>query len=194
MRRAGFLIILILMSIIGFFDCSRPSVPFGLNGWTGRLIGGEVIQFSAVEKPALVLNFYSPTCQPCLEELPALEELYREVTKRGFAMYIAVEGNPESHGLAAGATDEETFRIIEERLIQDIKKYNITIPLIIIDRQFSVTGEKGLITGTPETLFLKTKPITLRFNFIGPVASVKNIKDLKNDNKFQFILSRLEEL
>jgi thiol-disulfide isomerase/thioredoxin len=147
-----------------------------------------------VDAPHLLLNFYSPTCIPCIEELPALHILYQRARERGIPFYIVVEGNPESHGLPSAVTDEEAYRSIRDRLMQDVKRYNIAIPMAVIDGGITVMGGGGLITGTPETIILSTNPLTLRYNFVGPVSSTHNPDEMERDSRFQFILNRLESL
>jgi len=142
-----------------------------------------------------VINFYSPTCQPCIEELPALEILHRELKKKGIPFYIVVEGNPESHGLPRVASKQELFRSIRERLKKDIGKYDISIPMVVLDPSIPVVGEGGIITGTPETLLLATHPITIRYNFVGPVASRSGSEEeILSDSKFEFVLQRIRSL
>ena len=68
--------LVLLLSVLA--GCARPKTPFSLDEWTGRTLDGAEVRFSEVSEPALILNFYSPTCQPCIEELPALEILYKK--------------------------------------------------------------------------------------------------------------------
>jgi thiol-disulfide isomerase/thioredoxin len=174
--------------------CSRQKTPFQLEKWRARTLDGSQVSFSNISSSLLILNFYSPTCQPCVEELPALEILYERARKKGATMFIVLEGNPASHGLSETANPEESYISIRNRMINDVNRYHITIPVAIIDPEFPVFGEKGLITGTPETLILKTAPLVPKYNFVGPIASAGKIDEMLKDERLIFILSRLDEL
>ena len=172
--------------------CNRQNSPFQMESWRARTIEGTEIKFSEINSPLLILNFYSPTCQPCIEELPALEILYSKASEKGASMFIVLEGRPESHGLEDSG--EDPYISIRNRMQEDIKRYNINIPVAVIYPEYPVFGEKGLITGTPETVILKTNPLVLKYNFVGPVASGRNLEEIMKDERLSYILSRLEEL
>jgi len=165
-----------------------------METWSGRLLDGTPVRLGDVNSQILILNFYSPTCQPCIEELPALEILYETAKKKNASMYIVLEGNPLSHGLEERGNEEENYIEIRNRMQEDVMKYAISIPVLIIDARFPVFGEGGLITGTPETILLKTQPLVLKYNFVGPIASTGTLEEIKKDERLSFILARLNEL
>ena len=166
---------------------------FGVDQWSGRLLDGSVIHFSQIDAPKLVLNFYSPTCQPCIQEIPALEHFAAEAAKRKIPVYVALESSPSSHGLnlPADATPEDRFQAIRNRMMEDIQKYSMRLPVVVMDDNFRINPEYGTVTGTPETLIFSTKPLLLRYNFIGPIGTAQDAATIERQPRYQFALERL---
>lgn len=188
---------LLFLSVI-FVSC-QPAVRsnFGLYRWKAQTLDGQMIDFSSLNTRALVLNFYSPTCGPCVDEIPALKEFYTTVQKKGGTMYLVLERKPDANGLTlpTSASDQSVFEATRDRMKQDLLKYGISIPVVIMDRQFDIRQDGStLISGTPETLFIRTKPLILEYNFIGPISTAKNLTDLTRDTRYQFALKKLDEL
>lgn len=141
----------------------------------------------------VVVNIYSPTCVPCIDELPALHVLYEEAKKRNIRMYLALEGRANSHGIEKSFDNKNSeINAIAERMQQDIQKYGIEIPVVILDGSLRV-HPKGLVTATPETLFFKLNPAILLYNFIGPVSSVRNPSP-ENAPKLSFAIQQLDAI
>lgn len=184
-----FLLILFVLGV----SC-RPEVHsnFDVAKWSGKSLDNRPIQFSQIKSPGLVLNFYSPTCPPCIAELPALHALHREAQKKNGQMYIVLEGRPEAHGLepVPATSPELAFNAIRDRMQQDIQKFDIRIPVLILDPPFNIS-QSGLITGTPETLFFQTNPLVLKYNFLGPLSQGETEAELQADSRFQFALQKL---
>ncbi len=176
--------------------CSNFSLtPLGAEKWNGRTLQGEVVEFSEKEEPVIVINFYSPTCQPCIEEIPAINQLYLDLKKNGIPLYLAVEGWPESSGVEVNpkASAEEVRNAIAGRVEKDVERYAIQVPVVIMDPSFRIEPGRGLITGTPETVILKTKPLRLKYNFIGPIATVESSAELATDARYRYTLDKVME-
>ncbi len=72
-------------------------------------------------------------------------------------------------------------------LVKDeIQKYKIQVPTILMKKPFRVSRTNSIITGTPETLLFKTKPFVLYYNFIGPISEEGNLERLSIDQKILF--------
>lgn len=195
----------------------------GVESWSGTTLAGEKVRFSDLKAKGVILNFYSPTCGPCIEELPAIEEYYEEAERRGIAMFVVVEADLEKNGLAgnpaqgggkdgpsgsnvgkdgAGSTpgtttaaaDEATVRqLLGERMKADIAKYHMKVPVVIMDRPFTIRPD-GLVTGTPETMLFYTAPFRLAYNFIGPLSTAPTRQDLRRSSRFSFAMMKLNEI
>ncbi len=183
-------IIVILMTMISCAPGEKSR--FGVENWKGETLDGKPVSFSSIDSARFVVNFYSPTCQPCIEEIPALNVYARELKKSGIPVYMAVESWPESNGLSLSDSDprERIMTAVKERIAKDVKKYNIEVPIVIMDEDFKITPGYGLITGTPETLVFDTNPLVLRFNFIGPISTATEEEDLSKDSRLIFALKK----
>ena len=190
---------LALSSIVmsGLLAC-RPvqHSNFGVEGWQGRRMTGETVQFQSLGGPGLVLNVYRPSCGPCNEELPALNQLYVEARQRGIPMYLVVTAFPNDHGLelAENTGPEQRFQAIRDRLAQDQQKYSIAPPLVIMEDTFRVAPANGLITGTPETLFFRREPLVLEYNFIGAISHRQTPEELAGDSRYLFAVNVLDRM
>lgn len=173
-----------------------PRSAFGVDQWQGRTIDGAALKLADLETPAVVLNIYSPTCAPCIEELPALNALYRQAKARGAAMFLAVELDPEEFQIAvpADASEEAIFRLVADRILQDVRRFGIEPPVLILAPPFRIDPARTLITGTPETLFFRTNPLRLDYNFIGPISSAQTEPMINADSRYQFALRALDRV
>ena len=150
----------------------------------------------------LILNFYSPICEPCVAELPALQVLYQRARAQNVAMFLALEMDLTRHGLdgtrraaviSEKMSQEQIQARIAKRMQQDIRKYNIQIPTLIIMPPFQI-GAAQLIRATPETLFIATAPLRLKYNFVGALTHEKQVARILGNTRFQFAVSRLQFL
>lgn len=187
--------IVILLGLI-MSACSEEKNNFETADWSGDLLTGGEVKFSELKSPTVVLNFYSPTCRPCIEELPALNLLYQSAKIDKIPVYIAVEANPESHGLPVLSDDprEERLSAIKKRLLEDVERYDIRVPMVILSDRFRMNPEYGLITGTPETMLFSTDPFVLRYNFIGPLSVLENPNDLMMDSRLTFAMEQVKRV
>ena len=164
----------------------------------GRTLEGNDVPLKTVESRGVVLNFYSPTCIPCIEELPALHILYDQARSLGIEMYLAVSPDLESNGVdilkASSDPDfKEMYPLLKARLEQDIERYNIRIPMMVLKPPFEIK-EKGPVTGTPETIFLMTDPLRLHYNLVGPVTLGQSQEEVLSSSRFRFALDLLTQL
>ncbi len=204
LKIASVLLLMILLSVLSAGCGAQKSSNFGVEQWKGRLLDGTPINFAALKNRKVILNAYSPTCVPCIHELPALDRIHAKARKSGSAMFIIVEGRPIMHGIQK---EGDHFQLIRDRLKQDIARYDIRIPFVIMDKGFRVSRTEGLVTATPETLIMNTQPLILEYNFIGPIAlPIRDAKgkiisgkgppalvdgQLKRDSRFQFVMSKI---
>lgn len=176
----------------------RPGVHsnLGVENWSGRLLDGSSIRFSEVEAPGLLVNFYSPICQPCIEEIYALEALGRRAAEMDIPLFIALENRPSTHGIDTiddEADEEVRFQAIREAMLRDIERYGIDGTVVIMDDEFRISS-RSIVTGTPETLFFSTDPLILEYTFLGPVSTRKDPEGLAADSRYQFAETQLERL
>ena len=88
-------------------DLIRPPKPKAAEDFTIPTAGGQPFRLSAQRGRPVLINFWATWCPPCLEEMPALERLWKKQKDAGFVMLaVAVDANPkltapfvEKHGL-----------------------------------------------------------------------------------------------
>jgi peroxiredoxin len=75
----------------------RPKVRVEAPGFTLASLGGGDRSLEEFKGKVILLNFWATHCEPCREEMPAMERLWREMKKRGLVI-IAVaadRGSPK---------------------------------------------------------------------------------------------------
>lgn len=186
-----------VLAALGALPGCRPerASNLGVESLAGQTLSGDSVRFAAIEAGGLILNVYSPTCGPCLEELPALHALQAESRKLGVAMFLVVEDDPVRHGidLDPAASRAERFQRISARLREDQARYNIEIPFVILDESFRV-GPSELVTATPETLFFRMAPLQLEYNLVGPISAFSQPAEIQMDSRYRFALSALRRI
>lgn len=186
------LLICIIINFSFLIVCSRERYRNNeFMSWRGRRISdNKKIVFSDHNGKGVIINVYSPACRPCIEELPALHLLYQIAAVKDIAMYLAVEGKAEAHGIKVkpGISTEQTYEFIKKRLIRDKNRFKIKIPFVIMDYPFAVDPGKSSIKATPVTLLFRTKPFLLTYYYSGQITDEKNkVKILENKSFRQFI-------
>jgi peroxiredoxin len=88
-------------------DLIRPPRPKLAEDFTIPTTGGQAFKLSAHRGKAVFINFWATWCPPCLEEMPALERLWKAQKDAGFVLLaVTVDNNlklatpfVERHGL-----------------------------------------------------------------------------------------------
>ena len=189
--------IILFLSLLLLSSC-RPEVlsNFGVGNWSAYDLDYNRIKFARLPKRGLILNFYSPICEPCIKELPALELLYRTAQSNDFAMFLALTPQLKQHALESTNTKLD-FRERHRRLVQsirkDIYKYAISIPFVVMEENFRI-GPREIVQATPETLLFRMNPLRLEYNFIGPLSYAKTEPELLQDSRFQFAIENIQKI
>jgi cytochrome c biogenesis protein CcmG, thiol:disulfide interchange protein DsbE len=109
----------------------RPAAPdFTLE----RLDSDGEVQLSRLKGKAVLVNFWASWCNPCKDEAPFLEEVWRE---------------QKSRGLVVVGLDSKDFRADARRFAE---RYGMTFPLLY-DGPGDSTSSYG-VTGFPETFVI----------------------------------------
>lgn len=56
---------------------------------------GEVVALASLRGTPVVVNFFASTCVPCIEEMPALEEVHQELGDQVTFLGLAMQDRPE---------------------------------------------------------------------------------------------------
>lgn len=105
-----------------------PAVSFDVPSTAGRVDSLQAHRGSVV-----VMNFWATWCPPCREEMPALEQLYREYRERGVVVLGIDQGESASVAAAYAKARGVTFPI----LVDEDQKYassyiSIGLPTTVI--------------------------------------------------------------
>mgnify|MGYP002079002422 CR=1 FL=1 len=92
---------------------------------------GRMHTLKQYEGKGVLMNFWASWCAPCVEELPALQNLYTQLKDDGFTI------------LAIGIDDDENA------LREFARQFSLSFP-VLIDKSGTLSG-KYRITGVPES-------------------------------------------
>lgn len=65
------------------------------DGATFTTFDGEEVALSSLRGTPVVVNFFASTCVPCIEEMPALEEVHQELGDQVTFLGLAMQDRPE---------------------------------------------------------------------------------------------------
>ncbi|TGK35601.1 TlpA family protein disulfide reductase [Leptospira gomenensis] len=171
-----------------FGVCAPSEQPnLGVQDFQGiSLEDGKLVRLSESTSPRLILNVYGPNCVPCIKEIPALNYLNAEIQKDPkIQFYMVVDpslffDDPDS------LSEEELLKRAIPLVKEEIRNYKIQVPVLLMKRPFKVSRTDSIVTGTPETLLFKTKPLVLYYNFIGPISEETDPSKFATDQKILF--------
>lgn len=112
-----------------------------------RLTDGTLMALEAARGQVVLVNFWATWCQPCEDEMPAMDRLYRVLAPEGFEM-LAVSVDEESQAVLA-------FR---ERL-------GVSFPILLDPRQD--VARQYQTTGFPESFLIDRDGMIVE-RYIGP--------------------------
>jgi len=107
----------------------EPAPPVTL-----RDLAGRSVQLDDFRGRVVVLNVWATWCQPCREELPAMEALARELAPRGLTILAVNHQEPEA------------------RVAAFAREYRLTLP-ILLDPDGQVVARYRAV-GLPATYFV----------------------------------------
>ena len=126
----------------------QPAPDFALRGLDGR-----GVRLSDLRGQIVLINFWATWCVPCRDELPAIEQVYREQSGQGFT---ALEVNEQE---TATAISSFAARIGD-------------MPPVVIDSDASVMHQylkKVPIPGLPDSFVVDRQGIVRNLSY-GPIS------------------------
>ncbi len=139
----------VLIAACGSSQSSLPKVGQPAPDLALTMLDGSQAKLSDFRGKVVLLNFWATYCQPCRDEMPDLEVVYKEVAERG--------------GVVLAVDQKEDAATVQRFLAE----FAITFPIALDDQ-----GAAGIIyglTGIPET-FVIDKDGILRYKKIGQVS------------------------
>lgn len=138
---AGVVLFWALQPATSALALGKPVPDFSLPGETG-----QTVRLADFRGKLLLINFWSTTCGPCIEEIPSLNSLQRAYGSRGLAI--------------VGINEDGTLQQMSEDLGRFRKKVPIEFPIA-----FDGDGSLADVYGTfrlPETYLVDKHGILLR--------------------------------
>ena len=125
-------------------DISSPLIGKAAPDFTLPTLsgGGAKLHLADFKGKAVVLNFWSSTCEPCTAEMPFLQSSWTRMQSQG-VVFIGID-QPESMSAA------QSF----------LHQYGITYPNVQDSVGSTTTTDYG-VTGTPETVFINKDGIVV---------------------------------
>ncbi len=137
LRLAGCVVAALLLSQ----GCSEDTAPAKESApdFSITLFDGKNFQLGTSRGKPVLINFLASWCIPCREEIPILNQMYREYRQKG-VVFI---------GIAINDTQEQAKQFVEE--------YDLSFPAGI-DETGKISGAFGLY-GVPTTFFIDKEGI-----------------------------------
>jgi cytochrome c biogenesis protein CcmG, thiol:disulfide interchange protein DsbE len=77
-------------------DLVKPSRPRSADDFALPALGGGTFRLAEQRGKIVLLNFWATWCPPCLEEMPAMERLWRKHKDAGFVLVaVSVDTDPQ---------------------------------------------------------------------------------------------------
>ncbi len=130
-----------------FFNATRSSnigKGSGAPGFEVRdAVSGKELSSSGLKNKIIFVNFWASWCQPCKEEMPSIEALYREMMgKEDFVMITILYKDSPENGISYMKSNGYTFPVY-------------------VDPDGSSARNYG-VTGVPETYIVDKKGVLVR--------------------------------
>ena len=111
-----------------------PREDFAAPDLTLQALDGETVTLSDLRGQVVLINFWASWCPPCRNEMPAIQQVYKEYRDEGFTV-LAVNSQEQDARVAAFA-----------------EQLGLTFP-ILMDRDGSVFDDYR-VTALPTTFFV----------------------------------------
>ncbi len=118
-------------------DLIRPARGKAAGDFTLPLLDGKRFRLSEHQGRPVFINFWATWCPPCLEELPAMERLWREHRERGLVMVaVSLDTDPKLVGTFV-AKHGFTFQVVVDSKLDVANAYGVrALPAtVLVDRQ-----------------------------------------------------------
>ncbi len=133
----------------------QPRTGYTAPDFSLDTLDGERITLSTLRGQAVIVNFWATWCPPCRDEMPAFENVYRDLQDEGLLM------------LAVNTTDQDS----EADVRAFVAEYGLTFP-IALDRR-GEASRRYRITGMPTTFFIGRDGVIRSVIVGGPMSEAE---------------------
>ena len=124
------------------FPVSRPAEPIPASELELLDLSGRTIRLRDLRGRVVLLNFWATWCEPCREEMPALETLARELGPRGLTV-VGVNFKESRTAIEAFIQEQKlAFPMLLDAAGQAAERYQVfALPAtFLVDRRGMVVG------------------------------------------------------
>jgi peroxiredoxin len=118
----------------------KPAPEFSLTDLSGR-----AVRLANLKGRVVFLNVWATWCEPCREEMPAMEELYRRLRGPDFEM-LAVSADQDGREMVERFVREHglTFPVLPDPNLQIADRYKVTgyPETFVIDRNGRIVAHE----------------------------------------------------
>ncbi len=121
-------------------------------------LDGKNVSLSEFQGKVVLVDFWSTTCNPCLEEMPHLVEIYEKFKAKGFVILAVAGDGPETRSNVSTVVHQKkmNFPVLMDEETTVIARYNPKKDMpfwVLIDRAGNIVKKKnGYDPGDEEKL------------------------------------------
>lgn len=139
-----FICISLILAGCSSFSSTKEATPFVLND-----LNDNTISLNDYQGEIIFLNFWASWCEPCVQEMPDLEKIYREYKDQGLIFLTVNSGEEKDTVRQFMDANGYTFPVLLDTKLEVSRIYRTTsIPVsFFINREGNIASKKvGLIT------------------------------------------------
>lgn len=129
-----------------------PREGFSAPDFTLEQVGGGSVTLADLRGQVVLINLWATWCPPCRAEMPAIEQVYRDLRDQGFVV-LAVN---------------TTFQDREADAAAFVAQYGLTFP-VLLDRDGAVSNRYQL-RGLPTSFFVDRQGVIRSVVVGGPMS------------------------
>lgn len=136
----------------------KPNAGFTAPDFSLQSTDGRTVRLSDyLGKSVVLIDFWSTTCDPCMNEMPHLVDLYKAKKDKGFVLLAVSTDGPESLGEVNRVVHDKgmVFPVLLDQETTVVARYNPKKELpfwVLIDRSGRVIKKKGGYTAGDEQM------------------------------------------
>lgn len=143
------MIILVTAVTLLLSGCSALGFDKTAEDFTLPDLNGDTISLSDYRGENVYLNFWASWCEPCNEEMPPIEKIYKEYKDKGLVVLTINTGEDKTTVAEYMKTNGYTFPVLldlELNVSRQYKTSSIPVSIFINKEGEIVTKEVGIMT------------------------------------------------
>lgn len=150
-KHSRIIIILLILACVAFLlsGCSALGFSQQAKDFTLPDINGDMISLSDYQGENIYLNFWASWCEPCNDEMPAIEEIYQEYNNKGIVLLTINTGEDRATVEEYMKTNGYTFPVLldlEMDVARQYKTASIPVSFFINKEGKIVITKEGLMS------------------------------------------------